>query len=99
MFIERGYISGLVMQPRALDKCVVFNNEKAAVSIITQTLIISVMNSSYIKHYFRRTTLCPRTVIRSEVLQSFSRAQAPVNRTVDSLSTNRLTYIPVVPNF
>ena len=56
-------------------------------------------NSSSLKEYFRGTTLCPRTLIRFEVLQSFTRTQAPVNRTVDSLSTNRLTYIPVAPTF
>lgn len=80
----------------------VFNYEQAGVSVVPEHRFQSYQwkqSSSSTKEYFRGTTLCPRTVIRSEVLQSFSRAQAPVSHTVDSLSTNGLTYIPVAPNF
>lgn len=67
VFLEVGCISGLVMQPKAVDKCDGFQQREAShVDYArTQTLIISLMNSGYIKQYFRGTTLCPRSVIRS----------------------------------
>ena len=66
----------------------------------TKILVISEEpEQQFHREISQRDILCPRTVTRSEVLQSFSRAKAPVNHNVDSLSADRLTYILAAPNF